>query len=678
MAISSRMNVRRVLAIVVMVACAPGTATVAVAQETTGRIVGTVSMKADQSMLPGVAVEALHVPTGTRYTAVTAANGRYNILNVRVGGPYTVMPRSAASAPRRRRTSTSASARADSWNFGLELESVTESVVVTAESAPLITPDRMGSGTAIAEDKLKTLPTISRQFQDFARTNPYVNTSLGGDEAGSSMSVSGKNNRYNTIQIDGAVNNDLFGLGTYGTPGSQTYTQPISLDAVQELQVVVSPYDIKQSGFTGGAINAITRSGSNTWSASASVARTAGRSSRRRAPAWTLSSWPVGAAADHLEDALDEAAQALIGTATRLSQLYSGPIELGLSGGKDSRLIAAAALAAGLRPKLFTNIDVPEEGETASELVAIVHRTRGIDLNHRLRKVSDPATVLDVGLVERIDRFQRRFDYEYPSSFSVRPPPQLPMEMDVEVGLSGVGGELVSGYWYPKARQTPADTATRQLMRAIPAAALRSDVHAAEDARIRGILAAISEAGLDGEHIIDYLYLVERVRRWYSSAYTFMVVTPFLAPGFVKASFAFDPQHKRERAVHARLLRRLLPEWADIPFVSDTRTSTATRVWQGDGITAIAEMRDTCKGLLPALVEPERGGQGAAPGARGEAGGQPGAAAVRLGGAGVQAARAGDDGGAHGRHTRPDHLAGAACAAAAQAAGGAQASWQVD
>ena len=90
MAISSRMNVRRVLAVAMMVACALGTATVAVAQETTGRLVGTVSMKADQSMLPGVAVEALHVPTGTRYTAVTAANGRYNILNVRVGGPYTV------------------------------------------------------------------------------------------------------------------------------------------------------------------------------------------------------------------------------------------------------------------------------------------------------------------------------------------------------------------------------------------------------------------------------------------------------------------------------------------------------------------------------------------------------------------------------------------------------------
>ncbi len=267
MAISSRMNVRRVLAIAVMVACALGTATVAVAQETTGRLVGTVSMKADQSMLPGVGVEALHVPTGTRYTAVTAANGRFNILNVRVGGPYTVTAQISGFRASTQKDINVGLGESRQLNFALDLESVTESVIVTAESAPLISPERMGSGSAVTEESLKTLPTISRQFQDFARTNPYVNVSLS-DDAGSSMSVSGKNNRYNTIQIDGAVNNDLFGLGTYGSPGSQTYTQPISLDAVQELQVVVSPYDIKQSGFTGGAINAITRSGSNTWSAS--------------------------------------------------------------------------------------------------------------------------------------------------------------------------------------------------------------------------------------------------------------------------------------------------------------------------------------------------------------------------------------------------------------------------
>ncbi|MCL4806794.1 MAG: carboxypeptidase regulatory-like domain-containing protein [Thermoanaerobaculia bacterium] len=260
------MSLRWALAFV-MVAFVLGTASVAVAQETTGRLIGSVAMKSDQSSLPGATVEAVHVPTGTRYTALTQANGRYSILNVRVGGPYTISAQISGFRTQTQKDIMVGLGETRQVNFGMELESVTEAVVVTAEQMPLISPDRMGSGMAVTEDTIKNLPTVARQIQDFARTNPYVNVSLS-DDAGSSMSVSGKNNRYNTIQIDGAVNNDLFGLGTYGTPGSQTYTQPISLDAVQELQVVVSPYDIKQSGFTGGAINAITRSGSNTWAAS--------------------------------------------------------------------------------------------------------------------------------------------------------------------------------------------------------------------------------------------------------------------------------------------------------------------------------------------------------------------------------------------------------------------------
>ena len=103
-------------------------------------------MKADQSMLPGVAVEALHVPTGTRYTAVTAANGRYNILNVRVGGPYTVTAQISGFRASTQKDVNVALGESRQVNFALELESVTESVVVTAESAPLISPDRMGSG----------------------------------------------------------------------------------------------------------------------------------------------------------------------------------------------------------------------------------------------------------------------------------------------------------------------------------------------------------------------------------------------------------------------------------------------------------------------------------------------------------------------------------------------------
>ena len=95
-----------------------------------------------------------------------------------------------------------------------------------------------------------------------ARVSPYFNP-IGLNEDPLSISVAGRNNRYNNVQIDGAVNNDVFGLAASGTPGGQTETQPISLDAIQELQLVVSPYDVRQGGFSGGGINAITRSGSN-------------------------------------------------------------------------------------------------------------------------------------------------------------------------------------------------------------------------------------------------------------------------------------------------------------------------------------------------------------------------------------------------------------------------------
>ena len=266
MSISSRSNVRWALA-VSLVVCALVAATSGLAQETTGRLIGSVTMKSDQSALPGVTVEAIHVPTGTRYTSSTQANGRFTILNVRVGGPYTITAQISGFRPQTQKDVQVALGEGRQVNFALELESVTEAVVVTAESAPLITPDRMGSTEAISENEIKALPTINRQFQDLARTNPYVNVAAY-DESGTNISVSGKNNRYNTIQIDGAVNNDLFGLAATGTPGGQTNTQPISLDSIQELQVVVSPYDIKQGGFTGGAINAVTRSGSNQFSAS--------------------------------------------------------------------------------------------------------------------------------------------------------------------------------------------------------------------------------------------------------------------------------------------------------------------------------------------------------------------------------------------------------------------------
>lgn len=229
------------------------------AQTTTGNLAGTVS--ASGEALPGVTVEAVHTPTGTRYDTVSGANGRFLIPNVRVGGPYRISATLEGFRPFEATNVTVALGQTTEVPVNLSLSTVSEAITVTAVADDIINPNRTGSSSAVSEDAIETLPTVNRQLQDFARTNPYFNTSLTGD--GTFMFVAGRNNRYNNIQIDGAVNNDLFGLSSSGTPGGGTGTQPVSLDAIQEIQLLVSPYDVRQSGFTGGGMNAVTRSGSN-------------------------------------------------------------------------------------------------------------------------------------------------------------------------------------------------------------------------------------------------------------------------------------------------------------------------------------------------------------------------------------------------------------------------------
>jgi outer membrane receptor for ferrienterochelin and colicin len=231
------------------------------AQVTTGNIAGTVT---DQSSaaLPGVTIEAIHTPTGTRYSTVSEPSGRYVIPNVRVGGPYKI-------------TGTLEGFKASTVNginvnigsttevpVKMALAAVSEAITVTARGDEVINPNRTGSTSTVQEKQIETLPTVNRSLQDFARTNPYFVIDPR-DDSQTTMQVAGRNNRYNNIQIDGAVNNDLFGLAATGTPGGQSNTQPISVDAIQQLQLVVSPYDVRQGGFTGGGINAVTRSGSN-------------------------------------------------------------------------------------------------------------------------------------------------------------------------------------------------------------------------------------------------------------------------------------------------------------------------------------------------------------------------------------------------------------------------------
>src|SRR5688572_10256705 len=234
-------------------------ATVLAQGATTGSLTGVVT-DAQGGVLPGAVVLATHIPTGTIYDGSTDGEGRYNLLNVRVG-PYSVTVTMGGFKPETQQAIDVRLGEQKAVDFRLQLETVAETVEVIGQTS-IIDSSRAGTADNVSTQAIENLPTISRNLVDIARTSPYFNPT-GLNEDPLAVSVAGRNNRYNNVQIDGAVNNDVFGLAASGTPGGQTEAQPISLDAIQELQLVVSPYDVRQGVFSGGGINAITRSGSN-------------------------------------------------------------------------------------------------------------------------------------------------------------------------------------------------------------------------------------------------------------------------------------------------------------------------------------------------------------------------------------------------------------------------------
>lgn len=241
------------------------TATAAAAQVTTGNIIGKI-VDAQGGVLPGATIVATHTPTGSSYEAVAGADGGFQLLNVRVGGPYTVKITMAGFKDQEQKDLNVRLGEEANISVKLELANVATTVDVVA-SAMSIDTTRAGAGSNISAAQKESLPTISRSLIDIVRVNPYFNA-LTTNNSVTAVSVAGRNSRYNSIQIDGAANNDLFGLAETGTPGGQTDSQPISLDAVQEIQLVVSPYDVRQGVFSGGGINAITKSGSNKFTGS--------------------------------------------------------------------------------------------------------------------------------------------------------------------------------------------------------------------------------------------------------------------------------------------------------------------------------------------------------------------------------------------------------------------------
>ena len=210
----------------------------------------------------GVNIKAVHNPSGTVYGTSTRGDGRFNLPNLRVGGPYTI---TATLVGYRKQTREQLSLQLSQnleVNFSLVEEAVPqEEIVVKGERSPVFNASRTGAATSVQREQIDRLPSLSRNFQDYYKISPYI--------SGDKGNAAGRNSKYNNIQIDGTNFNDVFGLGSTGAPAGQSNVTPISLDAIEEFQIVLSPYDVRQSGFTGAGINAITRSGTNAYKGSA-------------------------------------------------------------------------------------------------------------------------------------------------------------------------------------------------------------------------------------------------------------------------------------------------------------------------------------------------------------------------------------------------------------------------
>lgn len=221
---------------------------------TTGSLTGIVK-DAQEKPVAGATVLALHVPSGTTYEATTRADGRYTIPGMRVGGPYsvTVAPSGGAAAFEAQTQEDIAINLGVGTDLDFIVRSIAVEVTVTAPSSDAVfSSERTGAATQISREALATLPTFQGRLETITRLTP---------QSGGNMQFAGQDNRLNNITVDGSYFNNSFGLG--GTPGERTGVAPISLEAVEQVQVNVAPYDVRQGNFVGAAVNTVTRSGTN-------------------------------------------------------------------------------------------------------------------------------------------------------------------------------------------------------------------------------------------------------------------------------------------------------------------------------------------------------------------------------------------------------------------------------
>ncbi len=207
--------------------------------------------------LPGANVTAINQSTGAFYGNSTDPDGYYRISNMKVGGPYTITVSYTGFSDNVKENIYLKLGEPFRYNVQMSDSNVNlgEVVILATKVFPGQTN---GASTSISDEDIDILPTLNRDLNDFTRLTPQAKESFGGG-----FSIAGMNNKFNAVYIDGAVNNDVFGLADNGTNGGQTGISPFSVDILDQIQVVVSPYDVTLGGFAGGGINAVTKSGTN-------------------------------------------------------------------------------------------------------------------------------------------------------------------------------------------------------------------------------------------------------------------------------------------------------------------------------------------------------------------------------------------------------------------------------
>ncbi len=257
------MTVRRIATLLASLVLAATLAPRVSAQITTSAVSGHVTAESGAPVAQAEVI-ATHVPTGARFGTHTNDDGGYFIANARAGGPYTISVRRIGFQSATRDTVFLTLGTTSRQDFRLmQAVAALAAVTVLGDRDAIISAGHTGVGTSVGRNQIENLPSLSRSLQDMTRLTP----------SGNANSFGGSNFRYNNMTIDGASANDVFsfsnsyggiaGVGPSGTPGAAAKSQPISLDAIEQVRVAVAPFDVTLGNFTGASINAVTRSGSN-------------------------------------------------------------------------------------------------------------------------------------------------------------------------------------------------------------------------------------------------------------------------------------------------------------------------------------------------------------------------------------------------------------------------------